>query len=455
MLSVQDYNDLLKSSLTTKGVNTNKTLLYWIENENAKTKASLFEIAINNDSFWFYDSNNSIVRNRNNSFFSISGIDNGIVKQPIIIQNEVGYLGFIGKKIDGVIHFLVQAKIEPGNVNNVQLSPTIQATESNFTQKHGGRAPHYLEYFKDVTRFRVVYDGNEPEQCSRFYKKYNRNVIILLDDDESICVLDNFKWMTIGQIKFFANNYDNLVNMDTRTVLSCIPYDFGSKCFDSSFLMNSVFADDCSNGLIARIKKEQLSLKQASIVRIDSLSNWSICDTGLFCKKQYPFCFKYFDIEINGREVTHWTQPLAVANGSALFALGYIVVNQTAMFIIKICQEIGCEYGSCFGPTIQFEAPYGDSSFVDGIQKSILSSMFNDSCDTKTILSEEGGRFYHEENLNVICRIDCDLSVEEIESLGYILASYKTIRALIEKTHMVNIQLRNLLSLLMNDYEKN
>jgi oxidase EvaA len=45
--------------------------------------------------------------------------------QPIINQPEVGYLGFIVKKINGVMHFLIQAKIEPGNVNCVQLSPTI------------------------------------------------------------------------------------------------------------------------------------------------------------------------------------------------------------------------------------------------------------------------------------------------------------------------------------------
>ena len=31
------------------------------------------------------------------------------------------------------------------------------------------------------------------------------------------------RWMTLSQIKELMR-YDNLVNMDTRTVLSCIPY---------------------------------------------------------------------------------------------------------------------------------------------------------------------------------------------------------------------------------------
>lgn len=67
--------------------------------------------------------------------------------QPIINQPEIGFLGFIVKKIQGVYHFLMQAKIEPGNLNVVQLSPTLQATRSNYTRVHKGAIPKYLEYF--------------------------------------------------------------------------------------------------------------------------------------------------------------------------------------------------------------------------------------------------------------------------------------------------------------------
>lgn len=72
------------------------------------------------------------------NFFSIDGIriatnylDVSTWDQPIINQPEIGFLGFITKKIGGVVHFLAQAKIEPGNLNIVQLSPTLQATRSN------------------------------------------------------------------------------------------------------------------------------------------------------------------------------------------------------------------------------------------------------------------------------------------------------------------------------------
>lgn len=144
-----------------------------------------------------------------------------MLEQPVILQNEIGYLGIICKEIDGVLHFLMQAKIEPGNLNKIQLSPTIQATKSNFTQKHGGKKPKYLDYFINAADYEIIVDQIQSEQSSRFYKKRNRNIIIKVDED--IPLEKNFKWMTLGQIKRLMRR-DNIVNMDTRTVLSCIPY---------------------------------------------------------------------------------------------------------------------------------------------------------------------------------------------------------------------------------------
>ena len=72
----------------------------------------------------------------------------------------------------------MQAKIEPGNLNYVQLSPTIQATKSNYTQVHKGKESLYLEYFRDRTNL-VLIDQLQSEQGGRFFKKRNRNILIL------------------------------------------------------------------------------------------------------------------------------------------------------------------------------------------------------------------------------------------------------------------------------------
>ena len=160
------------------------------------------------DIFGFITKKKGVITNKNNSFFHIIGLKetyewNGkkqIIEQPIIIQNEIGYLGIICKEFDGVMHYLMQAKIEPGNINKIQISPTIQATKSNFTQMHGGKRPAYIDYFMNADKYDIIVDQIQSEQSSRFYKKRNRNIIIKVDED--IEVLPSHRWMTMEQIKF-------------------------------------------------------------------------------------------------------------------------------------------------------------------------------------------------------------------------------------------------------------
>lgn len=122
----------------------------WVDEKNRLLRVDVNKISLKDCGDWFYDYTRGVIRNSKGSFFSISGIqefynEKLVKEQPIIIQNEIGFLGIICKIIDGVLNFLMQAKIEPGNINKVQISPTIQATKSNFTQKHGGRQPAYLD----------------------------------------------------------------------------------------------------------------------------------------------------------------------------------------------------------------------------------------------------------------------------------------------------------------------
>lgn len=201
-------------------------ILSTISEKNKALRVEIHKIDLSNCTPWYYDEYSGEIRNPAGSFFRIKGLqiikNNSIIsEQPVIIQDEIGYLGMIRKRINGETHYLMQYKIEPGNINKIQISPTIQATKSNFTQKHGGKKPAYLEYFVNADKYRIVVDQIQSEQSSRFLAKRNRNIIIEIDED--IELLPSHEWMTLKQIKELMR-YDNLVNMDTRTVLSCLPF---------------------------------------------------------------------------------------------------------------------------------------------------------------------------------------------------------------------------------------
>lgn len=434
----------------------------WVEDKNKNTYVDIKECSLNDSSFWFYDDYNGEVLNRKRSFFSIKGMrlfvdDELQQEQPIIVQPEIGYLGIICKVIDGVLHFLMQAKIEPGNVNCVQISPTIQATKSNFTRVHGGKLPAYFSLFENADANQVIYDQIQSEQATRFYKKRNRNIIICIRDE--VEVLPNFMWMTLWQIKRLMK-IDNLVNMDTRTVLAGLPlYSVEANrleithyedCFHDLPLYNSIFRTDGRDyypAIFSKLNNYKM-FKDISICQVPlyHLSEWEINDAGITCKRDSDFMVRYYDIEISGREVQEWIQPLFKAIGSAIFGLLTTVVDDVRFFLVALRPEIGNFDKIEIGPTVQWSSMHTENNDndVDKFFRQLLKK--KEGIIVDTILSEEGGRFYHEQNRNLILEIqDMDLGLELEE---YVWVPYSTLGHLVQVNNVLNIQLRNLLSLL-------
>lgn len=443
-------------------VNSTEDLLSWIRNLNENTYVNINECSINDSTFWFYDDYNGEVLNRKRSFFSIKGMrrfKNGefIGEQPIIVQPEIGYLGIICKEINGVLNFLMQAKIEPGNINCVQISPTIQATKSNFTRAHGGKLPEYFSYFENSANYHVLLDQIQSEQAARFYKKRNRNMIMLIDED--VEVLPNFRWMTLGQIKKLME-IDNLVNMDARTVLSGIPlicFDMPEderlklkEYFTDKALFSSIYETEPTEELptIYQMMNNYKMFQDVKTVTVpvNQLVDWVVDDKGITCKKQANFMVRYYDIEISGREVQHWTQPLFKAIGMATFGLLTKVDGGVRKYLVKLQDEIGSFDKVELGPTVQWEPShylYND----DSVEKIFRQHMeHKDGVQVDVVLSEEGGRFYHEQNRNLILEVGDD----EIGVLpsGYVWVSYSALNYLVQVNNCLNIQLRNLLSLI-------
>ena len=443
-------------------VSSKEEILEWVEKLNKTLEVSIIPSTLKGSNFWFIDKNNGCITNKNNSFFSVKGIrvideEEGVIEQPIVMQDEIGYLGIICKEIDGVLNFLMQAKIEPGNINKIQISPTIQATKSNFMKKHGGKSPAYLDYFLNANNYTIIVDQIQSEQSSRFYKKRNRNTIIKVD--EEIEVLPSHKWMTLGQIKELMK-IDNLVNMDTRTVLSCIPFvseDLSEKeleeikgMFNDKALFNSIFNKDSSNILTLIYKYindyKMFNENKIELVGLNELDTWTIDEYGIRCKEPYSFSVIYCNIEVEGREVTRWTQPLFKAEGVATFGLITTIENDVRKFLVKCRHEVGCFDQMEVGPTVQKEA-IGKRSDVDCVEEIFDNHLVTgEGVLYNVILSEEGGRFYHEQNHNVIIEINKN-EISELPE-GYFWVDYRTLNRLVQINNCLNIQLRNLLSLL-------
>ena len=447
-----------ESLVKAKSMHSDEEIKAWIEERNDKLNVSLKLVSLDECSPWYHDRAEGVIRNEKGSFFKIAGakwsyIENGerIEKeQPIILQDEIGFLGILCCKYEGEWHYLMQAKIEPGNVNVVQLSPTLQATKSNFTQAHGGKKPAFLEYFMNMKPEDIIVDQIQSEQSSRFLHKRNRNVILRID--EMIREPDSHRWMTLSQIKAMMHE-DNMVNMDTRTVLSCIPYVLMGQDGDVPFKNKSYFyktAWSMNRATIAELYHEINDYKMFSEgtvkkTALAELKKWHFTENDFSCREEYPFKVVFCDINIEGREVTHWRQPLFAANGKAVFGLFCCDDEGVMKFLVKVRPEIGCFDKIEIGPTVQREA--SGSQELDDVEKMFLDKLNkNEDIIADTVLSEEGGRFYQEENRNAIILINKD-EMGEVPK-GYIWSDYGTLNILTQVNNCLNIQLRNLLSLI-------
>ena len=401
-------------------------------------------------------------------FFSIIGINvdtnYGEIEswdQPIINQPEIGYLGFITKEFNGILYFLMQAKIEPGNVNNVQLSPTLQATKSNYSQVHHGKKPIYLEYFIERDRCEVLIDQLQSEQGSRFLKKRNRNIII--KTNEEVPLHDDFIWMTLGQIKRLIS-IDNLINMDTRTVISGIPFgSFDENTINFFNAIGNVSSTDFSKSMLAsalskysylnsfddiiawftELKcKYEINIRQISL---NKMRDWIISDDEIFHKDKKFFRIIATKIEISNREVSRWMQPLVEPAQEGLIVFIVKKIHGIYHFLVQAKVESGNFDTVEMAPTVQCltgnykTTPNNSLPYLDYVRNASKSQIKLD-----VIQSEEGGRFYKEQNRNLI--IEADNNFDENLHQNYIWVSLNQLHTFLTFNNYLNIQARSLLS---------
>ena len=356
----------------------------------------------------------------------------------------------------------MQAKIEPGNVNYVQLSPTLQATKSNYTQVHKGRKPLFLNYFQERDNCEVLLDQFQSEQGARFLKKRNRNIIIKVDTE--IPQHEDFIWLTLGQLKKLIQ-YDNLVNMDTRTVISGIP--FGS--YDSQVVdffntlypigSNSTYKTDLLNSALSRNKglysideilnwftnlKSQFEL-EVEQVPLFSIQDWQLEKDELRHKQNKFFKVIAVKIEIGNREVISWSQPLVQPMQEGIIVFIIKKINNVYHFLVQAKLESGNFDILEFAPTVQCLTGNYKETKEDALP--FLQYVLNaDKGQIRfdTLQSEEGGRFYQEQNRNMIIEADDEFPVEVPEN--YIWMTLNQLNQFLKFNNYLNIQARSLIS---------
>lgn len=461
--------DFLRSaSVVDSSVFPNGKIIDWIKRKNSEIYTDIKQIPISSMKGWYVDAESGDVRHESGKFFSIEGIGvstnwGGVPEweQPIINQPEIGFLGILAKKINGVLHFLMQAKIEPGNINIVQVSPTLQATKSNYTQVHKGKRPRYLEYFNGEIKVKKLLDQLQSEQGARFLKKRNRNIIVEIDESVQVDLTDDFVWMTIGQIKWLLG-YDNVVNMDTRTVVSGIQYGAydedalnlhlalkgGSE--SSLMLRSGLLRSGAVNSFeeiiswITELKsKYELNVRK---VNLSSVRGWLSDGAEIKHEKGKYFSVIGVGVQIGNREVLSWDQPMIKPAQEGLIAFIVKEIEGVYHFLVQGKLEAGNFDIVELAPTVQcLTGNYriGQNEYSVEYISEVLNAK-PEQIIYSAYQSEEGGRFFKEQNRNMIVKVGDEFP--EAVAPNYCWMTLNQILKLIEFNNYMNIAARSLVA---------
>jgi oxidase EvaA len=454
---------LIKSLLKTDNtLHSTAEIRQWIEERNRDVKVDVERVPFSNLDKWHLDEDGSL-RHASGKFFSIQGIHvetdyetRPSWNQPIINQPEVGYLGILTKEFDGVLYFLLQAKIEPGNVNCVQLSPTLQATKSNYSRVHQGKSPLYLEYFVNAKPEQIVLDQLQSEQGARFLRKRNRNIIIKVEED--VPELEDFRWVTLGQIKEFIR-HDNMVNMDTRTVLSGLnisdylsPLDNLSAMSEAGKLLLTSAKTNYSYYSINEHLSWLTNLKAkfdlvVTPFALNKMQEWQIHDDEI--SRQDGKFFKIIGVRVTiaNREVASWCQPLVQPMQQGICAYVVKKIHGIYHFLVQAKMECGNFDVLELAPTVQcLTGKVPDKNGSRPLFYDLVMNAYKDQILYDTLQSEEGGRFYKEQNRNMIVEVGDEFPILVPER--YTWMTLEQIYQFLRFNNYLNIQSRSLIAAL-------
>ena len=200
----------------------------WYKKIKKSNKAVVQNVHLEKMKKWTYDKKKGTISHDSGEFFCIEGKRISNTKrevnswdQPFIKQigYKGGIIGLVRSMVKGVPHYLVDAKFEPGNYNDIQLSPSLQATYSNLNRVHLGNKPkvankYFKKNFKTIRKFWVTEDGG------RLFKKRNLHWIIQYNGKINLPG-PTYKWLTLWELdKFIKMGY--YVGPHLRSILSLI-----------------------------------------------------------------------------------------------------------------------------------------------------------------------------------------------------------------------------------------
>jgi len=205
-----------------------KKIINWYQSVRKIENSVVENIHLEKLNKWNYNKKKGVITHKSKKFFIVEGKrvsksnrEISTWDQPFLTQ--VGYkggiIGLVRCKINHIPHYLIDAKYEPGNYNDIQLSPSLQGTYSNLDRVHHGERNKVLNKFfkKNFSTIRKLW---VTEDGGRLFKKRNLHWVIEYNG-KPVLPSKRYKWLTLWEIDKLIK-HGPIVGPHLRAILSLL-----------------------------------------------------------------------------------------------------------------------------------------------------------------------------------------------------------------------------------------
>ena len=182
-------------------------------------------------------------------------------------------------------------------------------------------------------------------------------------------------------------------------------------------------------------------------IPLNEVNDWMVTDNEIFHKDNKYFKIIGVNVHIENREVKDWCQPIVKPMEHGICAFLIKKIYGTYHFLVQAKFECGNFDMYEFAPTVQclqselLNTSINKHYFINDVNNAKKENIIID-----TYQSEEGGRFYKEQNRNMLIKVDDNFS-EELPR-NYAWMTLGQLNSFLKYNNFVNIQARSILSAL-------
>jgi oxidase EvaA len=200
-------------------------VLSWITEARTRTEVQARRVSLAGLPGWRRAAGR--ISHETGAFFDVIGVrveaggrEVGRWAQPMIEPHGIGVVAFLVKPIHGVLHVLLNARIEAGYVDVVELAPTVQCTPANYRHLPPAARPRFLGAVQRAAPEQVRYQAVLSEEGGRFYHARNRYLIV--ETDQDVGLRDpGFRWLAVHQLVDLLR-HSHYLNIQARSLVACL-----------------------------------------------------------------------------------------------------------------------------------------------------------------------------------------------------------------------------------------